>query len=162
MCIKQLETDDALAVAVSRERALNNRLLHRDKMFCFAENIQTQPISLILRKHYPFENDLNEFIVRATEAGFFVKWKKDSRLKYEHEVFGTQYMKLDHLYGAMLAAFLMLILATFVFITERVAYRRAHSSNATRFWKLVEILMNPVRSFMLESFEHVEITKKHT
>lgn len=85
VCLQELESNDEVAVAVSLERALNNRLLHRDKMFCFpeAENIKTQPISLILRKDYPFIGELNKLIRRATEGGLFVKRKNDNRLKYE-------------------------------------------------------------------------------
>lgn len=66
-------------------------------------------------------------------------------------------MKMEHLVGAIFVCVLMPILVTLVFITERIAYRWAH---ATTFWKTTEMIINPDRIFMLDSFDHCQYPKK--
>lgn len=108
-----------------------------------------------MRKGFLYKNELDEFIIAATESGLTEKWHSNTRIrfdhKYAHEEIQSGLMTLDNLSGMMIFWMFLNVNVALVFCLEIIVYRRTRKPNARRFWKSTEMVIDPERHFMLEN-----------
>jgi hypothetical protein len=134
-CLYQVKYHKKLAVALSRQHALNSPSpITEDDMYCFAKvnNIYTFSVVMLVMKDYFLLPKMNLMFRRMSETGFMLKWQQDAELikiaaksKMERETRrGNERVKLniDHLTGAFYILFCGLILSTLGFIFEWIIY----------------------------------------
>lgn len=134
-CLYQVKYDKKLAVALSRQHALNVPMeIAEDDMFCFpkANNIYTFSVVMLVMKDYFLLPKMNLMFRRMSETGFMLKWQQDAEIikiaaksKMERATStGNEKVKLniDHLTGAFYILFGGLILSTLGFIFEWIIY----------------------------------------
>lgn len=153
ICLQHLKDNEKLAVATSREHALNSPLISKQKIFCFrrSQSIYNYPVVIQMRKNFPFAIELNEFIKRAVEGGLIIKWRWDSQTtyKYEPDKVPLKHLTVEHMAGAFTAFFILGLCSIGACIAEQIVHRRARMRNAIRFWKIVDMLIDPERHFLL-------------
>lgn len=154
-CLSRLSGNPKLAVAISRERAYNSLLILASQIYCFdSEIIYEFDLKFLVNKNSTILTDLNEFIQSAIESGLIKKWRFDNQMiklpcKYIQKVYGQ--LNLEHHFGMIIIWGLMITFVFFVFLLERVVYRKVRSSNAARYLKFIEIAIDGERHFWLET-----------
>ena len=71
-----------MAVAISREHVRNSRLKLDTYCFKKLEDIYHYELKFLVRKDFPYLNELNEFIRMAGATGLIEKWHSDGRIRY--------------------------------------------------------------------------------
>lgn len=152
-CLKDLEENDKLAVAVSRLHAQNNLHIARQKLFCFDrnQNILRYPVQLLMRKNFPLANQINDIIRRITESGLFIKWMSDSFVQQKSDSKGLTIQRLttDHIIGGLLVYSLFLSFAIGAAIAEQIVYKHVKQKRHCRFWKIAECFLDNGRQEFL-------------
>lgn len=80
--LNKLEWNNKLAVAVSTELSFsrvkteNSQIFHQMDFYCFDQPniIYKYSLKMLTRKSFPYLNELNDFIQRASDGGLIVKW----------------------------------------------------------------------------------------
>lgn len=149
-CLLDLEINNRLAIATSRQHALNHRI---SKIYCFDEsqNIYKHLISMYVRKdHHAFDN-IMIFTIRAFESGLFVKWERDSKIAHQAKpkVSTIFSLKLSHIYGSIFIYLLFAFLGMIFFLAEMYTFRKARVENSRRFWVICDLLIEGQRNFLV-------------
>lgn len=148
-CLSRLSGNPKLAVAISREHVQNNRFISTSQFYCFeSENIYEYDLNFLVGKNIPFSKDLNEFIRRVIESGLIKKWHSDSQIRIPNKYINTIHEQLD---GVFLICYTMIVVVIFIFILEKIVYTKVRSPNTSRYWKFIEMLIDPDRHFWLEN-----------
>lgn len=148
VCLKELEINDKLAIAVSRTHAAT--ILSKQKLFCFErpQHIYSYSISLLVRNHQLLAR-INALIERILEAGLLQKWAKECNVphKYEHEMTEIIPLKINHVAGGLFIYAILVIFSVLAFFFELFVYKKSNSPQATRFWKLTSKFIDGKRYF---------------
>lgn len=142
-CLQCLTTDKHLAVAVSRQRAMNNHAIRRSKLYCFDEtqNVRTYFVAMYVNNNCFTRDQIYKLTKRFFESGFFTKWTMDSNIN--HADFNNQLVKkisFDHILGAIFGCSFTFAWGVIQFILEILSHKRARRSNAGRIWILLDRL----------------------
>lgn len=144
-----------MAVAILREHAQSSRLSVSSQFYYFEglEIIYEYALKFLVHKNFSHSNELNEFIKMASENGLIEKWRKDNLKKHQKHTSERIFRQLSvqNFYGVLVVCFVCIIVLIFVFILERIVYSKTKTINASRFWKIVEMIIDPDRYFMLEN-----------
>lgn len=160
---EQLEWNDKLAVAVSYELSLSflriggNRCDPKTKIYCFdaANSIYDYGLKILMRKDFPLINELNQFILYASESGLINKWLMGNRsLTEKKPLFEYVSFKAESLIVALMIFIGMILLALIVIIVETIVHKKIQGQNFIPFWHYVEIMIDPYRHFLLEDLSH--------
>lgn len=148
-CLVELKTNDELAVAISRQHAINARIpLNDDDMFCFdkADNIFSFSVVMLLKKDHHLLPPVNILIRRIAESGFILKWKADSEyLKFKedkkqrqdpHE--NSEPLNLGHLLGSFALMGVGVSIAVLTFGFEWIVYYLAQKRKIKFFKEYIE------------------------
>lgn len=151
-CLNQLEYDNRLAVAVSRQYAMRSQ--KRAAFYCFGESsseISIHALTVLMKDGFKFVDDLNHFIKRAIEGGLDKKWLANSTSRYNHHTKKNHivFITLNHLYGAFMLVIGGFLLAILVAIAEKIVYEHARKPNVSAFWCLAEMAIDPHRYFLV-------------
>lgn len=131
-CLMELKFNDKLAVAISRQHAINARVpLNDEDMFCFdkSDNLFSFSVVMLFKNDHHLLPLVNMLIRRITESGFILKWKADSeffkfmeeiKLRDPHE--NAEPINLGHLLGSFALMVIGLSLAIVAFVFEWLAY----------------------------------------
>lgn len=128
-CLMELKTNDKLAVAISRQHAINARipLNPADDMFCFdkVNNVFSYSVVMLFKKDHHLLPHVNMLIRRIAESGFILKWKADTEhLKFKEDLKrsrdpheNAEPINLGHLLGsfALMGVGITLAIAGFAF-----------------------------------------------
>lgn len=144
-CFLKLKFDDYLAVATSREHAMNNPVLPKTNIFCFskANNIYSFSVAMMTKKYFHLLPQMNSIIRRVSEFGLLEKWAKDNSagaLKLIQETDdggdddGLVVLTIGHITGAMIIMFLGYTVALCAFIGEMIVGKKISSSKRNAFW----------------------------
>lgn len=163
ICLSQLDSNAKLAVAISREHALSNRLISASQIYCFhkRETIYKYPVTFIVRKHSRYITKLNEMIQLMTTNGIIEKWQSNfryqdqTRLKYKETNY-HQLTAVDLLGGLTILAYVELM-AFVTLVFEVFIYRKTRKTNCWRLWLLIEMLIDPYRHFLLKDKKLTEL-----
>lgn len=147
-CLMELKVNGELAVAISRQHAINARIqLTADDMFCFdkSNNLFSFSVVMLFKNDHHLLPRVNTLIRRITESGFILKWKADSEyLKFReiikqrdpHE--NAEPINLGHLLGSFALMFVGISLAVTVFAFEWLVYYLARKRGVKFVQKYIE------------------------
>lgn len=154
-CLERLRFRSDLAVAVSRQYALNQRIISQSKLFCFDEtqNVENYLVSMYIRQGRLDNIELSTYLRRVLESGLIVKWHRDSRIayQYDYEDFTkmVNQLTMSHLYGGLFMYGLCLSIAFGAFVIERIAFRRSRQTNSHWLWKWVAMFIDTDRHLLV-------------
>ncbi|XP_062546287.1 uncharacterized protein LOC134212439 [Armigeres subalbatus] len=79
-CLARLNSEQSVAVAVSRAHSQNSKTIGEAEMFCFPRtaNIQTYPVEMMVKKDFHILPKINDLIRRISESGLLGKWQVES------------------------------------------------------------------------------------
>lgn len=163
ICLSQLDSNAKLAVAISREHALNNHLISASQIYCFEkhETIYIYPLTFLVRKHSRYITKLNEMIQLMTTNGIIEKWQSNfrdqdqTRLNYKEKIY-HQLTAVD-LFGAFIILGCVELMAFATLVFEVFIYRKARKTNCWRLWLFIEMLIDPDRHFLLKDKKLTEL-----
>lgn len=159
----QLERNDRLAIAISKELSLspirkgNNRMDPKLKIYCFgnSNSLHEYELTLLLRKNFPYLNEMNKFLKYASGVGLIEKWLKNYRSiaekppSYDYEMF-----KAESLYIAFTVFLCMMFASFIVVIMEKFVHKTVRTGNGGRFWRYIEIIIDPYRYLLLNDLAY--------
>lgn len=153
-CLAQLVADDRLAVAVSKLHAMNSRRVRSNQIHCFdkREQIVEYPISVLIAAGNPWTGRINELTRWASEGGLVRKWCTDSatnRRKHYSNRNGPEVLTIGHVFIGLCLYLVMSIISVGAFAVEHIIHRRLQSSNAGRFWRWADKLIDGKRHYLL-------------
>lgn len=146
-----------LAVALSREHIRWIRKNTDLEFFCFEkpEIIYSFPMKFLVHTNFTFRNELDEFIKAASASGLIEKWRSIAGAQSNHgnntEGRTNGLLTLEHVYVALGAWVATWSYQFLVLLTENVVYKQVRNSKGKRrrFWKLIEMIIDPDRHFFL-------------
>lgn len=156
-CLKKLYLNPTLAVALPREFS---RSILKDlnfQFYCFErpEIIHSFALKFYLHKDFSYKTELNDFLMLASETGLIEKWRSNTRTQFDHRYDPAEVqsglMTLDNLSGMLLLWICMILIVALVLCLEIIVFRQVKKHNALRFWRLIEMIIDPDRYFMLET-----------
>lgn len=132
--------DQYLAMAVSRQRVLSNRLFPKSAIYCFdeSETIRTFLVAMYVNDSYSACDKIHLLTEWCFESGLFTKWTEDSKHRVHELNFELKKVSFDRILGAFFACYLLLLSATVTLILELAAFKRARLPNARIIWILVD------------------------
>lgn len=154
-----LKINPRLAVAISREHVQNIPLDLLSNVYCFenSEIIYDYATKFLVDKNFRFINELNGFIRMASAGGLIEKWRLNAKNGRNQNFFKRgrktyRQFNISSLCGFLLLGYLIpIMVATFVFIIEKIVHKRTNVPKPSRFWRFVKILIDPERHFLIES-----------
>lgn len=153
--MSQLYENSKLAVAISREHAINSRLISTDELYCFEKSqiIYEYDLKLFMCTNFPYINELNQFIQMASASGLIKKWRIDNQIrsKIMRKEKNYNQLTLEQGYGYLIIWYCLLAF-TFLFVfVEKIIYMKARAPNPSKIWILAEMLIDSDRHFLLET-----------
>lgn len=152
LCLSQLDQNSKLAVTISRERTLNFK---SSSKFCFEypETIYEYPITFPVRRHFPYLKELNKFIQMASASGLIWKWRVDNQIQTDYTTKENtyQHLTLGNYYGFFIILCIILLIDLAILLLEIFAHKKARMPNPSRFWIIVEMIIDSDRHFWLEN-----------
>lgn len=152
-CLDQLNWRDDMAVAVPYERIQSSKLLSGSHIFCFNKNdaIYRYDLKFLIRKDFPFFNELNEFIEVSSQAGLINKWLKMNEKQ-------PKYIDKKNINGKATGSWFvvtgMMLVATLTFFAERLIYKKLERPNPSTVWIIGELAIDPERHFLLNDLNY--------
>lgn len=151
-CLQLLKVNYNLAVAITRQHALNNPTIAQSDIFCFEENqnIYNYLISMYIRKDHRHFREINDIAQRAFETGLFKKWAYDSKVKLPRVTVDATIisLKLEQIYGAIFSYCLVTILSVSSIIVEILAHPKSKIPNANRVWVYLDQFVDSERHYL--------------
>lgn len=151
-CLSQLDRNAKLAVAISRERTLD---LKSSSKFCFEypETIYEYPMSFSVRQHFPYLRELNRFIQMASAGGLIMKWRVDNQIQahYNNKENTYQNFTMGNYYGFFIIWGIIFLIDFGILLLEIFVHKKVRMSNPSRFWIIVEMVIDSDRHFWLEN-----------
>lgn len=152
LCLRQLNQNSKLAVAISREYTHNNRLNSDQTFYCFESDIIFEySLEFQIRKNFPYLAELNKFIEIACAGGLIEKWRSNHYIRgYKQEEKNVPF-SLEEMSGFLLIFPLIVVIIFITLFLERITYRKVRTPNTSRFWLIVEKIIDPERDFSYEN-----------
>lgn len=160
--IRQLEWNDKMAVAASHKLSSLSSKSGNDHsdpsmmIYCFKypEHIHSYWVRMLAKQKFPLLNELNGLIQNAIENGLVEKWLKSfksfkGKTHQYNEVFGGDAFVVGYgIYSSMLFAAMLILIA------ERKLYPKVREANAVRFWRYIEMYIDPNRHFLMHDLAY--------
>lgn len=160
--IRQLEWNDRMAVAASHKlsslssKSGNDHFDPSMMIYCFKypEHIHSYWVKMLAKQKFPLLNELNRLIQNAIENGLVEKWLKSfkslkGKTHQYNEVFGGEAFVVGYaIYSSMLLAAMLILIA------ERKLYPKVREANAARFWRYIEMYIDPNRHFLMHDLAY--------
>lgn len=145
--LSQLNQNEELAVAISREHVRNSHILPQPYCFKQSEIIHDYSLTFLVRKDFPHLKDLNKFIAMASASGLIQKWHSGKTIRYRNK-------KDSHFTSYTTTILFVLVslgLPIIIIFLERLIYKKTHVTNPKRIWLMAEMVIDPDRHFWLET-----------
>lgn len=123
-------------------------------MYCFekSEAIYEYAPKFLVRDKFPFLVELDEFIRLADASGLIMKWSSSLRVShnFDHPLsYGL--LTLQTHFGGYMITSCVILFSFSLFILEIIVYNNARKQNASKFWLLLQMFIDPDRHFWLEN-----------
>lgn len=154
-CLRRLDGDDRLAVAISKQHAAMNSAMPAWKMHCFADgrHLIGHPVAVFVRQTFPLRSRIDDYVQRLVEGGLLVKWKQNIQLHPPHATVALRNRRAqlsnEHIALGWIFYGLFLLLGISAFVAEHIIAYRMKRSNAARFWVLAEKFIDGRRYLLL-------------
>lgn len=157
--LRQLEWNSKISVATSLERVHKLQIDSELKLYCFnhPNNIYEYSLKILMKRNFPLVNELNRFIQFACNGGLTVKWLKGNQYTTASEkppIFSFSEANLNSLIFGGIIFSTVLILSLIVFAIENITHRNVQGNKFQTFWRLLQMLIDPYRYFLLEDLSH--------
>ncbi|EDW14587.1 uncharacterized protein LOC6573031 [Drosophila mojavensis] len=130
-CLNHATENEHLVVVVSRQHALYNPHIERNKLYCFdrRESLYVYPVTMLLPKKFHLLPHINAVIQHVIESGHMQKWARDLDMvrmiqekiaRVQEDAFKP--LTLDAFQGAFAFAAILLLLASFMLALEWLIY----------------------------------------
>lgn len=123
------------------------------EIYCFenSEIIYEYAPKLLVRNGFPFLKELNKFLEMISECGVINKWLSDNYFRTSKKKVNKVYYRftMSNVYGLLLIGALDIFFTVIVFIFEKIVHKKTREPNTSRFWKMIEMLIDPDRYFLL-------------
>lgn len=135
-CLRRLDSNRRLAVAISLEHARNSRLIPASEIFCFANSnaILVYSLQILVRKGFPYLKELNTFINAARVSGLIDKWLEDTKIRadfqYKEVEFGR--FTMNNFSAFFIIWISTAIVPCFTLFLENVVFHIARKQNSTK------------------------------
>lgn len=149
-CLRELELNPYLAVAVSRKHAINCPTIAREKIFCFkkTENVHSIAISMLTRRGYYLLPKMNTLLRQLIENGLFTKWERDTTfIVQETDTWIKTNLNLEHFVGCFVFSFIGIATSIGTFVVEIFIHRLLKNRRNNRFLQLAEELIDGKRHY---------------
>lgn len=158
LCLKKLHQNSNLAVAVSRELARDGHFRLAPQLYCFqkSEIIYDYLLKFLVRKHFPYLHELNDFVRTASESGLIEKWHTPN---LNRNIINVEPIECN---GIAMSDFIVLVViyillkigSFFLLFLEKLVYKNVRKRNASgmwlKFWLYAEMAIDPDRHFFKE------------
>lgn len=144
----EVKSNDKLAVAISRQHAINARIpLSDEDMFCFdkSNNLFSFSVVMLFKNDHHLLPVVNQLIRRITESGFILRWKTEVEyLKFKEDIKrgdpheNAEPINLGHLLGSFALLGVGLSLAILGFLFEYFVYYMAKKRKIKFFQNYIE------------------------
>lgn len=152
-CLKILSQNHWFAAAISREHARNNDLISFSQLHCFdqTEVIYEYALKFLVNKNFSYLTELNTFIRRASASGLIEKWHKSysNRTFYKQKPNHFTQLRVNNLQGVFSLLFLFIMTHCSALLLEMFIHKKANEINSFRFYKIIELIIDPDRHFLL-------------
>lgn len=153
VCLNKITCNSKLAIAISHAHSRHSRLIMMHQYYCFdnSEIIHEYAVKFLVRKEFPYLKELNHFIQMTSSSGLIEKWRSEklNRSTYKNGI--LDYLTFDHFVAFIILGILLWVcLIIFLFI-ERLVYPKCRENNPSKFWIIIEIIIDSHRHFMLEN-----------
>lgn len=157
-CLKRLEYDEKLAVAVSRLHAENTPAISRSEMFCFprSRNIYSYSIAMPIKLDYHMLPVINYNIRQLFEFGLTERWNKLSQSIAANEEIKKilnqaasgkddqlVVLTVPHIMGALLIMSFGHFLALSTFFIELWINRKIKQIKCAKVWVILHWFLRP-------------------
>lgn len=155
--MRQLKWENKLAVATTIERVQSS---FESIAYCFGhlESFYEYPVSILMRKDFPLANELNKFIQQANSNGFLSKWLEGNQfvmpIDIETDEKESEQVNVDTIFYLVIFHFTFSIGLVLLLAVERFIYKKVRSGNSSRFWRALEIGIDPYRHFLLRDLSY--------
>lgn len=154
--LHQLERDNKLAIATSYERIRKYQSNSGAKLYCFNDmnNLYGYPLKILMQKNFPYADELNRFIMHASEGGLIYKWLKRRNRSEKPTKLHYFYFKLESLlFGGTI--FLGTTALTFLILfVEMIVFKNVQKANPALIWLFMDMAIDPERHFLLEDLTY--------
>lgn len=141
-----------MAMAISREHVHNSQSNLQTYCFKKSENIHDYAPKFLVRKDFPYLNELKKVIRMAGGSGFIVKQHSNRRYrnanKYNDEIQGTNNYNFI---GNQIIYFILFEALFLTVYCERSIHKKARQPNPRRFWLIAEVIIKPNKYFWVET-----------
>lgn len=157
-CLEQLEINEELAVAVSRQHAMNNRKVANWKIHCFSgrNTINSYPVTMLIKEDIsPMTNRINMIIQSLVEGGFLDKWATDSRINGERPTQCEINLEVKHIMFAIILFVCFASLSIVAFFVEIFIHQKLKKNQHAIVWQYAQRIVDGKRYLLLpEKQEH--------
>lgn len=154
--MEQIGVNSHLAVATSRQHALNHPLIPREHLYCFDEtqNIRNYRISSLIREDHPHLATIAGIIQRSFEGGLFIKWFRDNIpiTKYRNDIF-IGGLTPEHLAAGFIFYFIGNLCAIMAYAMEIMVKHKLRKRKPNRFWIWLGMAIDDKRYILHRRYE---------
>lgn len=136
-----------IAVAASREHAMNYPIMNEAKIYCFQtpEIIYVYPVAALAHEHFHLLTAINNQIQRVVETGLITKWEADSKSMKKPTIVNNALtaFSFHNISGSIIALMAGYTLACIGFALEIYFSAKKKSSQNSRpaLWRLCEKIL---------------------
>lgn len=154
-CLGMLKQNRRLAVAMSREYVKNNHQISTSQIHCFenTEIIYEYALTFLVHENFPYLTELNTFIRRASAGGLIEKWRNSHSKRTLHKRNERIYseLKVQNFQGVFSLVLVFIMTQCSVLMLERFIHKKANAKNTFRAYKMIQMVIDPDRHFLLEN-----------
>lgn len=142
-----------MASSFERAQYLRSKSYFDLYFFNHPNQIRTYAPKFLMRPLFSFANELDKFIEQASNGGLINKWLKRYRLVFKGKDSDEyMYIKFENLELILGISVIILLFALFVLMIEKFIFRKVRMVGSNRFWRYVEILIDPDRHFLMNKY----------
>lgn len=150
-CLQRLESDDGLAVAVSRFHMKTSPF--QQNTFCFhpSQNVYNYLTTIMIRYNFTFKYQMNDVLNGMLKAGLFAKYQHDFGFRQNPHVQKEEVRQItmkDFYFGLVFCAIFISISFTLLLVERFISYK-VKTTRYKRFWRNLEKSICGKRCFML-------------
>ena len=158
-CLRELHSNNKLAVTISRAHAINSPVISKSEIFCFAKekNVYSYSVTMFTKRNYHLLSKMNSIIRRVMEFGLIQKWERDSDELQELKLSMAEadpsddelvVLTVSHIAGALIVLAIGNVMALLVFFVELFVHSKVASGDRKYFWTLLNATLNSKRYFL--------------